>query len=103
NSPFVDISDIIPSGEGYSYPKLDVFLDGERKKEGILTQAQILAGDFGESCTLYLDDVWFHCSSPVVLRQIKLIIDRGIFPIRVRVASVDSKKTPGYTYYTLAG
>jgi hypothetical protein len=97
--PYID--DVLPSGEQFSYPLLDVFLGEVNSKEGDLEHAEIITGSFGDSACLCLNGVWYRSSSQAILGQIKKLLELGKIPVRVNVARATGKT--GRVYHTLRG
>jgi hypothetical protein len=95
------IEDILPDGEVFSYPLLDEYLGGSEKKEGVLEEAVVVNGGFGESVTLKLDGNMFRSNSKTVVGQVKKLLELKEIPVRVSVAYLVGKS--GRKYFTLRG
>jgi len=96
-----DIRDEIQTSGIFRYPLLDEFLGKHEKMPGILTEAEIVNGNYGESAGLKINDKWYRSSSKPIIDEAKQLLERNLFPCRVYVAKIRAKS--GRTFYTLRG
>ena len=99
-----NINDVLPSNEGFGYPLVEEYIgDGDMKK-GVLEDAEVIEGSYGESVTLKLDGEWYRSSGSVILKEIKALVERNLIPengLNVYVSKVKGKT--GRVYHTLRG
>jgi hypothetical protein len=93
------IESVLPDGEVFSYPLLEVFLGGGEKKQAVLEQTEIISGGYGESVTLKLDGENYRSNSKTIVRQVKQLLDMSMIPVRVNVGVITGKS--GRKYFTL--
>jgi hypothetical protein len=85
----------------FSLPLLDVFLAGEKSKEAVLEETEIISGSYSDFARLKLDGKEFRSNSKTVMSQVKKLLELEMIPVRVCVATKTAKS--GRTYHTLRG
>ncbi len=101
NKSIPDISDILPDGDMFSLPLLDEFLAGEKKKQAVLEETEIINGSYSDFARLKFNGKEFRSNSKTVVSQVKKLLELEMIPVRVCVAEKIGKS--GRKYYTLRG
>ena len=96
-----DIREEIQTSGVFGYPLLDEFLGDQNMVSGILKDAELVNGNYGESVGLKINDTWYRSSSKPIIDETKQLLEGNLFPCRVYVAKQQGKS--GRTYYTLRG
>ena len=101
NKSIPSIEDILPDGDMFSLPLLEHFLDGEKSKEAVLEETEIVNGSYSDFARLKLDSKEFRSNSKTVVAQVKKLLELEMVPVKVCVAEMTAKS--GRKYYTLRG
>ena len=101
NKSIPSIEDVLPDGDAFTHPLLEVYLDGGKKKEAVLERAEVIDGSYGESVVLMLDGESYRSNSKAIIGQVKKLLEMDCIPVKVCVAQVTGKS--GRKYYTLRG
>jgi hypothetical protein len=101
NKSIPDISDILPDGDMFSLPLLEKFLAGEKSKNGVLEETEIINGSYSDFARLKLDGEEYRSNSKTVIAQVKKLLELEMIPVKVCVAEKIGKS--GRTYHTLRG
>ena len=96
-----DASEVLTGSGKYDYPLLEEYLGDLPRKQGILSEVEIIDGVHGESSRLTLDDTVYRSSSSVILDECKQLQKGNLFPYRVCVEKIHGKK--GNVFHTLNG
>jgi hypothetical protein len=95
------IEDVLPDGDAFGLPLLDNFLNGEKMKQAVLEEAEIINGSYSDFARLSLDGVEYRSNSKTVVSQVKKLLELEMIPIKVSVGEMIGKT--GRKYYTLRG
>jgi hypothetical protein len=92
-------SDIIQSSKGFGYPLIQEYLDNGETRTGIMSDARLVNGKYGESALVCIDQEWYRTGSKVFLEHVKALVQDDKFPYEVTVKQLKGKT--GRTYYSL--
>jgi hypothetical protein len=98
------INDVLPTDIGFGHPLLEVYLDGSNRRKGVLEEAEIINGSYGESATLKLDGNWYRSGGSVILKEVRALLERDLLPENgLSVCVAKERGQSGRAYYTLRG
>lgn len=99
-----DILDVIPrsNDKSFHFPLLSEFVKEQNPRDATLLSSEIVTGTYGENAIVYFEghNTGYRCSSKTVLEQVKKIIEKGTFPLKVHVARIQTKDKRHH-YYVL--
>jgi hypothetical protein len=99
-----NIRDVLPSDVGFGYPLVEEFIGDEDRKNGVLEDAEIIHGSYGESATLKLDGEWYRSGGSVILKEVKALLERDLIPEQgLSVCVAKERGKSGRIYHTLRG
>ena len=80
NKSIPSIEDVLPDGDAFTHPLLEVYLDGGKKKEAVLERAEVIDGSYGESVVLMLDGESYRSNSKAIISQVKKLLEMDCIP-----------------------